>query len=113
MTENFDTWGNLHGDPQKLIEEAHGDNFVKVSIYQVGDFYALGFQLKVGTLIRQKAANIGGAVFKTPGAAREAAGKEIEAICAMNKNSKKFFAEFSKICYTECDLFGGLYEFVR
>jgi hypothetical protein len=53
-------------------------------------------------------ANINGVAYKTEGAAREAAGKEIEAVCAGNKNSKKFFADFTKIRYTEYDLFGGL-----
>ena len=105
MSENFDTWGNLRGDPLCVIDEAHGDNFVKILIYKADGFFAYGFQLKVGTVIRQKAANIGGAVFKSEGEAREAAGIEIEAVCAANKNSKKYFAEFSKIRYIEYDLF--------
>jgi hypothetical protein len=104
----FNTWGNLRGDPVRIIEEAHGDNFVKVSIYQSGVSFAYGFQLKMGTVIRQRAANISGAVFKSEGSAREAAGKEVEAICATNKNSKKYFAEFSKIMYTDYDLFSGV-----
>jgi hypothetical protein len=106
--ENFDTWGNLRGDPKKVIEETQGDNTIKVMIYQVEGAYYYGYQLKVGTLIRQKAANISAAIYKSEGAAREAAGKEIEAVCAGNKNSKKFFADFTKIRYTEYDLFGGL-----
>jgi hypothetical protein len=106
--QNFDTWGNLHGEPEKVIEETIGDNFIKVFVYKVDAAYCYGFQLKVGTLIRQKAANIGAATHKTLGAAREEAGKEIEAVCAGNKNSKKFFADFTKIRYTEYDLFGGL-----
>jgi hypothetical protein len=108
VNDSFNTWGNLRGDPVRIIEEAHGDNFVKVFIYQSGDLYAYGFQLKVGTVIRQRAANIGGAVFKTEGAAREAAGKEVEAICATNKNSKKYFTEFTKIMYIGYDLFAGV-----
>ena len=108
MSENFDTWGNLRGDPQRLIEEAQGDNFIKVSIFKVGELFAYGYQLKVGTVIRQKAANIGGAVFKTEGSAREAAGKDIEAVCASNKNSKRYFADFQKIRYTDLELFSGV-----
>ena len=106
MSDNFDTWGNLRGAPLKLIEEAHGENLIKVLIYQVDNFFTYGFQLKVGTVIRQKVANIGGATFKSEGSAREAAGKEIEAICATNKNSKKYFTDFLKIRYTDYELFG-------
>jgi hypothetical protein len=106
--QNYDTWGNLRGEPHNVIEETIGDNFIKVFIYHADAVYCYGFQLKVGTLIRQKAANISAAIYKTEGAAREAAGKEIEAVCAGNKNSTKFFADFTKIRYTEYDLFGGL-----
>jgi hypothetical protein len=106
--ENFDTWGNLRGDPKKVIEETQGDNTIKVMIYQVESVYCYGYQLKVGTLIRQKAANISAAIYKSEGAAREAAGKEIKIICDGNKNSKKYFKEFTQIRYTEYDLFGGL-----
>jgi hypothetical protein len=103
-----DTWGNLRGDPHKLIEETHGEHMIKVFIYQVDMRYYYGYQLKVGTLLRQRVANIGAAAYKTEGAAWEAAGKEIEIICAGNKNSKKYFEEFTQIRYTDYDLFGGL-----
>jgi hypothetical protein len=106
--ENFDTWGNLRGEPCKVIEEARGENVVKVSVYRVDNNFYYGYQLKVGTLVRQKAANIGGAIYNSEGSAREAAGNEIMAICETNKNSKKFFAEFTKIQYNQYDLFGGL-----
>jgi len=102
---DYDTWGNLRGEPVRIIDEAHGSNFVKVFIYKTGDLFAYGFQLRVGTVIRQKAANIGGATFNSEGAAREAAGVEIAAICATNKNSKKYFAEFAKVRYNNYDLF--------
>jgi hypothetical protein len=102
---NFDTWGNLRGEPLRVIEETHGNNFVKVLIYKPNDFFAYGFQLRVGTVIRQKAANIGGAIYKSEGEAREAAGVEIEAICAVNKNSKKYLVEFQNIRYNSYDLF--------
>jgi hypothetical protein len=108
MMENFDTWGNLRGDPLKVIEEAHDGNTVKVLIYRVDDTFCYGYQLKMGTLIRQKAANIGEAIHKDEAAARKAAGNEIAAICETNKNSKKFFADFEKIHYNQYDLFGGL-----
>jgi hypothetical protein len=106
--ENFDTWGNLRGEPCKVIEEAHGENHVKVSIFRVDNAYCYGYQLKVGTLIRQKAANIGMAIHNSEGAAREAAANEVAAVCNTNKNSKKFFEEFSRIRYNQYDLFGGL-----
>ena len=108
MGDNFNTWGNLRGDPALVIDEAHDSNFVKISIYNVDGLFAYGFQLKMGTIIRQKTANIGGAIYKSEGAAREAAGKEVEAICATNKNSKKYFAEFQKIRYNDYDLFSGV-----
>jgi hypothetical protein len=106
--QNLDTWGNMRGEPQKLIEETHGDNFVKISIYDAGGLYCYGYQLKMGTVLRQKAANIGAAMYKTPEAARDAAGNEIAGICAGNKNSKRMFADFINIRYNQADLFGGL-----
>jgi hypothetical protein len=108
MNDNFDTWGNLRGDPVLVIDESHDNNFVKISIYKFGDLFTYGFQLKVGTVIRQRVANIGGAVFNSEGSAREAAGKEVGEICATNKNSKKYFAGFSKIRYNDYDLFSGV-----
>jgi len=107
---DFDTWGNFRGAPLRSIDEVQGENNIKISIYKVGELFSFGYQLKVGTVIRQKAANIGGAIYKTEGAAREAAGKEVEAVCASNKNSKKAFADFQNILYNEYDLFGGFYE---
>jgi hypothetical protein len=106
--KDFDTWGNLRGEPCRVIEEAHGKNTVKVSVYRVDNAFCYGYQLKVGTLIRQKVANISGAIHNSEGRARTAAGNEIAAICDTNKNSKKFFAEFTKIRYNEYDLFGDL-----
>jgi hypothetical protein len=108
VSDNFDTWGNLRGEPFQTIKEAHGNNFVNISIYKVNDFFAYGIQLKMGTVIRQRKANIGGAVYRTEGAARTAAGEEAAAICATNKNSRKYFTEFQKICYAGYELFGGL-----
>jgi len=102
-------WGNLCGKPLQLIEETHENNFVNVLIYQVGDSFTYGYQLRVGTIIRQKAANVDSAKYKSIGKAREAAGNEIQAICNTNKNSKKYFAEFKKICYIDSELFGGIY----
>jgi hypothetical protein len=103
-----DAWGNLRGDPFNFIEETHGENTIKVFIYQVEMLFYYGYQLKVGTLLRQRVANIGAVAYKTEAAAQEAAGKEIEIICAGNKNSKKYFEEFTKVRYIEYDLFGGL-----
>lgn len=102
-----DAWGNLRGDPLKVIEETRGENVIKVFIYQADARFYFGYQLKVGTLLRQRVANIGAVAYKTEVAAREAAGKEIEIMCGGNKNSKKYFEEFTKIRYTEYDLFGG------
>jgi hypothetical protein len=106
--ENIDTWGNLRGGPYSVVEETHGDNFARISIYETDGFFRYGFQLKMGTIIKQKSANIGAPVYKTSFLAREAAVSEITALCATNKNSKRFLADFYKIRYSEYDLFGGV-----
>jgi hypothetical protein len=101
-----DRWGNLRGDPQRVIDERHGDYFIKVMIYRYRDFFYYGYQLKVGTMIRQRAANVSGQVFKTPETARMAASLEIEKACAENKNVRKLFADFTMIRYSQGSLFG-------
>jgi hypothetical protein len=106
MPDNHDVWGNLRGEPCRIIEEAHGSNYIKILIYKADIFFAYGFQMRVGSIMRQKAANISGAIYLTAARAKEAAGNEIESICKTNRNSKKYFEEFSsKIRYTVSELF--------
>jgi hypothetical protein len=59
----------------------------------------------MGTMIRERAANIRSEVFGTADAARTAASREIEALCGTNKNVKKLFVDFGKIRYNQGMLF--------
>ena len=106
--DDFDQWGNLRGDPIRTVEETHGDNFVKIGIHEANGLFAFGLQLKMGSVITQKPANIGGAVFGSENAAREAAGREVEAVCGGNKNSRKLLCEFEHILYRGYSLFDGI-----
>ena len=104
-----DRWGNMRGEPDKRIDETIGDNYINILFYKLNDGsdFIYGFQLKVGTVIRQKTAKVAGPFYKTTAEAHKAAGEEIKAVCAINKNSKKYFEEFKTICYNEPELFGG------
>lgn len=106
-----DAWGNLRIPPVKTIEEIHGDNFLKLFIYELDGLFYYGFQLKLGGVIRQKTANIKDVAHKTREAARITGCREIQAIGTANRSVKKVFADFSKIRYDEPELFTeGLYE---
>jgi hypothetical protein len=101
-----DRWGNYRGDPKRIIEERHGDDFIRISIYWAADgVFRYGFQVKVGTMIRQKAANAAGDAFSTVELARMAASVEIEGLCGTNKNVKRAFADFTQIRYSQRGLF--------
>ena len=108
MDNNFDQWGNLKGEPIRIVEEHHGDNFIRIYIHEANGLFAYGFQLKMGTVIRQTPANIGGAIFASEKMARIAASKEVEAVCSSNKNSKKIFSEFQNILHCGYSLFDGI-----
>jgi hypothetical protein len=103
-----DVWGNIRGEPFCVVDERHGDFFCRILIFCVDGLFYYGFQLKIGTTVRQATANINGRVFKSSDAARSAASIEIEAECNKNKNTKKFFAEFIKIRYNQGSLFEGV-----
>jgi hypothetical protein len=100
-----DAWGNIRGEPCGTVDERHGDNFIRVLIYKREEGFYYGFQLKVGTMIREQATNIHGEAFGTADTARAAAGREIEALCGTNKNVKKLFVDFGKIRYNQGMLF--------
>jgi hypothetical protein len=104
-TEECDRWGNLRGEPYQLIDERHGDFFIRIMIYRRGEAFYYGYQLRVGTMIRQRAANMGGEAYRTPAMARMAASIEIEALCGTNKNVKKLFTDFTRIRYNQGSLF--------
>ena len=103
-----DIWGNLRGEPVKIIDENHEDNFIKIMVYKAGDLYTYGFQLKVGTIVQQKAANINNPMFESENTARVKASLEIENICAKNRNSRKFFLGFTHIQYSGYSLFDDI-----
>ncbi|MDR2734278.1 MAG: hypothetical protein LBC99_06475 [Spirochaetota bacterium] len=108
--EGCDAWGNVRGCPCLVIEERHGENFVRILIYEIFGVYAYSFQLRMGSLVRQKTANAAAPMFASLNEARRAAGGEIEGICGAYKNSKKEFVEFQKIHIAEfeqMELFGG------
>lgn len=103
-----DAWGNIRLDPTCMVEERHGDYFCRILVYCVDGLFYYGFQLRIGTTIRQTVASINGQAFKTSELARSAASIEIERECNKNKNTKKFFAEFIKIRYSQGSLFEGV-----
>ncbi|GHV90431.1 hypothetical protein AGMMS50268_09340 [Spirochaetia bacterium] len=108
MHSACDVWGNIRLEPSYIVEERHGDYFCNILVYCVDGLFYYGFQLKIGTTIRQAAANINGRAFTSSNAARSAASIEIEAECNKNKNTKKFFAEFTIIRYNQGSLFEGV-----
>jgi len=101
----YDKWGNLKGTPVKTIEENHGENFIKIFIYQCQDNFYFGFQLKIDRLIRQKRANIADSPMRGADDSRTAAQNLIIEICKKNKVVKKTFAEFTIIRYNQPELF--------
>lgn len=113
-TEFYDQWGNLKGPPVKTIEETHGENFIKIFVYQYTSIntvacgretdYFFGFQIKIDKLIRQKRANIASPPMRNADEARLAAQKMIVDICRKNKAAKRM-ADFQIISYNQPELF--------
>jgi len=104
-SEFYDQWGNLKGTPLKVIEEKHGENVVKIFIYEYDAGFFFGFQMKIDKTIRQKRANIGDRPMRGVDEARSAAQKMIIDICKKNKVVKRTFAEFTIIRYNQPELF--------
>jgi len=103
-----DVWGNVQGEPAGSTEERHGDWYVKITVYCVEGKFYYGYQIKIGTMIRQKTANIKDRAFSTAELARSSASVEIERVCNTNKNVKKLFADFIRIRYNQGSLFEGV-----
>jgi hypothetical protein len=103
--EGTDRWGNFRGDPFLIIEERHGGNFIKIMVYRAGNTYYYGYQVKMGGMIRQQAANAAGEAFSTPDLARMAASQHIEKLCGTNRNTRKLFVDFTRIRYSQGTLF--------
>jgi hypothetical protein len=103
--ESLDQWGNFRLQAEKVIEEIHGQNFIKVFIYRYNEQFFYGFQIKIGKLVRQKKANINDPPMQSREAAKEAARKQIIRICKTGHAIKKLFNDFTIIQYNQPELF--------
>jgi hypothetical protein len=101
----LDQWGNLRLQAEKIIEENHGQNFIKIFIYKYNDQYFYGFQVKIEKLIRQKKANINDPPLQSTDGARAAAREQIIRICKTGHAIKRAFNDFTVICYNQPKLF--------
>jgi hypothetical protein len=107
----YDTWGYFRTAPIKTIEEIHGENFVRIFIYQNANNFFYGYQIKIGNMIKQKPANIKDISFADTDSTRIKACREIQSVCAANRSARKLIADFDKIRYTQPTLFEeDLYE---
>jgi len=114
-SEYYDQWGNLKGPPVKIIDECHGDNFIKIFLYNYtsistithnrGADYYFGFQIKLEKLVRQKKANIADRPLRGVEEARQAAQNMIIDLCKRNHAIKRLFADFTVIRYNQPELF--------
>jgi len=100
-----DMWGNIKTEPLCTVEERHGDMFARIFVYRAGDRFYYGYQISIGTIVRQKTANLQDRSFSSVDFARSAASIDIERVCNTNKNAKKIFADFIKIRYKQGSLF--------
>jgi len=103
--ETCDTWGNIQGEPFCVIEERHGDWFVKIFVHRVENRYYYGYQINIKTMVRQKTASVNDRSFDSADYARSSASVEVERVCNENKNVKKIFADFIQIRYNQGSLF--------
>ena len=106
--EACDAWGCIRNEPVGTISEHIFEDYVKIYIYCVDSKYYYGYHIKIGTMLRQKAASINDRSFGNADHARAAASIEIESVCNTNKNVKSAFADFIRIRYNQGSLFEGL-----
>jgi hypothetical protein len=102
---DYDTWGNIRLEPVKAAQEAHGENCIRLFVYQYNGAFYFGFQIKIERLVRQKRANIKDIPHNTIEGARSAARNMIIEICKENHAIKKLFADFTVIKYDQPELF--------
>jgi hypothetical protein len=102
----YDQWGNIKTGPVRVMEENHGENFIKIFLYETarGEWF-FGFQLKMEKIVRQKRANMADPPHRTAESARLAARNMIVDICRKNHGIKKAFADFTVIRYNQPELF--------
>jgi hypothetical protein len=107
MPAYCDRWGNFHKEPERIIEENHGLNFIKILIFEHNGLFFFGYQIKIEKLIRQKAANIKNANFETIDAARIGAREELKTVIFKTRSHgvKMQFANFVKVYYNQPELF--------
>jgi len=106
--ESCDAWGNIQGEPFCAVEERHGNSFVRILIFRAAGRFYYGYQINIGTMIKQKTANMNDHSFSSADFARSAASIEIERICNTNKNVKKMFVDFIRIRYNQGSLFESM-----
>jgi hypothetical protein len=99
-----DIWGNIQKEPVKILEEAHGPNFVKVFIFYTEQGFFYGYQIKLEKLILQKKANINDIPLQAEREALNTARNELIAVTT-EKRLLKVFTTFDTICYNQPELF--------
>jgi hypothetical protein len=101
----LDQWGNFRLQAVKVIEENHGQNFIRIFIYKYNKQCFYGFQIKIEKLVRQKRANINDPPLRSTEAVRTAAREQIIGICKTGHAIKKAFNDFIVIRYNQPELF--------
>jgi hypothetical protein len=102
----FNGLGNIRYPPEKVIEERHGNNFIKVFLYEYDGGFLYGYQIKIAGMIRQKAANVNDSIRGSSEAAFTDACKEIQNLCMAKRSVREIFIDFDKImCYNQLELF--------
>jgi hypothetical protein len=98
-----DIWGNFI-KPIKTIEQNHGNDFIKIFIYDFESRFYFGYQLKLKKVIREKRGNIADIPIDTEEKTRKAAKDELINL-VMETKLQKVFISFDKICYNQPELF--------
>ena len=104
-TGDYDAWGNLRLEPVNVVQEAHGENVIRIFIYEYNGAFYFSFQIKIEKLVRQKMANVKDMPHTSIERARGAAREMIIGICKENRTIKKLFADFTIITYDQPELF--------
>jgi hypothetical protein len=107
MPAYCDKWGNIRKEPERIIKENHGPNFIKIFIYEHTGLFFFGYQIRIEKLIRQKTGNIKNAGFETMEAARMGAREELKSVIFKTRSHgvKMQFANFVKVYYNQPELF--------
>jgi len=96
--------GNFCIDPVKTIQENHNSDFIKVFIYKTESGFYYGYQLKLKKLVLEKPGNISNIPYETEEKARYATRDELLSLIT-EKQLKKAFLMFDKVCYNQPELF--------